>query len=293
MKRCPLCGKEFENENMCPTCGIVLIDTETNSAVSTAPEKRKAFVRTKEPAAKVPEPKVSAATVERHVGNPVSGIKPVYIIVVAVVLALVIGAAAFMMRSTKAKNEAEEFYNEQSQQAETQDETDMPDVTDILEEETNEIEDAIVEPAIETVSASSITFVGASSELSESGTTHSSERVLDGAWDTAWVEGSGGQGIGERITLGFDGTYLVNGIRMAAGYQKSDYAYYNNSRPKELEIEFSDGSIEMYTLGDSFGGEQVITFDEPKETNNIKITIKSVYPGTKYEDTCISEISLF
>lgn len=40
MKRCPICGKEYESENTCPSCGIILIDTETNSAIKIESEKK-------------------------------------------------------------------------------------------------------------------------------------------------------------------------------------------------------------------------------------------------------------
>ena len=58
-------------------------------------------------------------------------------------------------------------------------------------------------------------------------------------------------------------------------------------------MEFSDGSVENYSLADVYDQEQVVTFSTPKETSYIRIIINSVYPGTKYEDTCISEIKLF
>lgn len=41
MKRCPLCGKEYEVENTCPICNVLLIDTELNRAVNNESEKEK------------------------------------------------------------------------------------------------------------------------------------------------------------------------------------------------------------------------------------------------------------
>ena len=95
------------------------------------------------------------------------------------------------------------------------------------------------------------------------------------------------------LTFRFLGTYQVSGLRICAGYQKNDYVYYNNSRPETISVEFSDGSVENYSLADVYDQEQVVTFSTPKETSYIRIIINSVYPGTKYEDTCISEIKLF
>lgn len=41
MKKCPLCGREFENGTKCTSCGVFLIDTETNQAVSPDNGKKK------------------------------------------------------------------------------------------------------------------------------------------------------------------------------------------------------------------------------------------------------------
>lgn len=43
MKKCPICGKTYETEMTCPTCGMPLIDTETENAVKIEPEKTSLF----------------------------------------------------------------------------------------------------------------------------------------------------------------------------------------------------------------------------------------------------------
>ena len=86
---------------------------------------------------------------------------------------------------------------------------------------------------------------------------------------------------------------MVQGITIWSGYQKNEYAYYNNARPKEIGVEFSSGEKESYMLEDYYGKSQKITFSEAKESSMIKVTIESVYEGSKYEDTCISEIQIY
>ena len=271
MKRCPLCGKEYEQEDMCPECRVMLIDTATNTAVAKEPEKKSRMNREKKP---IPKGYIMAA-------------------VLVVVIVLVIAAAVFMVSNTRAKKEAEQRMQAQAaaevEQQDNQDDKDIVEDTDISEAE-NDLEEGENIPVI---SMDHVEDVMASSELSESNMTHFAGRVLDGDPDTAWVEGAAGQGIGEKLVLTFDGTYQVSGLRICAGYQKNDYVYYNNSRPETISVEFSDGSVENYSLADVYDQEQVVTFSTPKETSYIRIIINSVYPGTKYEDTCISEIKLF
>ncbi len=143
------------------------------------------------------------------------------------------------------------------------------------------------------ITMQNINAVTASSELAEANTIHFAARTMDGDKNTAWVEGAAGQGEGQFIQFSFNNTYLVNGIRIRAGYQKNDDIYYKNSRPRRIRIEFSDGRSEAFELADGSREEQVLTFAEPTETETVSLIIESVYPGVKYEDTCISEVILF
>lgn len=146
---------------------------------------------------------------------------------------------------------------------------------------------------ISSISMDHIKSLNATSELSEYEMTHIARNVIDGNKATAWVEGADGQGIGEKLVFRFDNTYAVEGIKIRSGYQKSGDSYFYNSRPKEITIGFSDGTIRNYTLRDQNDLEQTISLGEKVETESISITIESVYEGDKYEDTCISEISFY
>lgn len=142
------------------------------------------------------------------------------------------------------------------------------------------------------ISSTNIRCAVTSSYLNESkyNIAHLPENAIDGDVTTGWAEGVSGQGIGETITIYFDGMYLVSGIEIYAGYQKSDDLYNKNSRPKEMYVEFSDGSGESCTLND-VNNVQNIQFVNPVITESITLRIDSVYPGNKYEDTVITEIS--
>ncbi len=119
---------------------------------------------------------------------------------------------------------------------------------------------------------------------------HLPERAIDGDLATGWAEGVSGQGIGESITVYFDGMYLVSGIKIYAGYQKNNDSYNKNSRPKEVYVEFSDGSGESCILKD-MNDVQNMKFASSVITDSITLRIDSVYPGDEYEDTVITEIS--
>ena len=115
--------------------------------------------------------------------------------------------------------------------------------------------------------------------------------MIDGSLANAWAEGADGPGIGENLRLKLDDVYTVNTIYINAGYQKSSDLYKKNCRPKEITLEFSNGVTMDYTL-DDLNGQQQIVLPNSVRTDSIKIIIQSVYAGTKYEDTLISEIYL-
>ncbi len=143
------------------------------------------------------------------------------------------------------------------------------------------------------------TFVNAtaSSELDETslGLDHSAKMVYDGTLENAWCEGVDGYGEGECITVEFDDRYVVRAIELFAGYHKSEELYNKNSRPKELLLVFDDpGGIatETIELDDVFMS-QFFAFGKLHYCTSITIFVQSVYKGTTYDDTLISELYIY
>lgn len=120
---------------------------------------------------------------------------------------------------------------------------------------------------------------------------YGSTRVLDGDFSTVWSEGVSGYGEGEWIRLDFDSIYTVEKIKIVNGLVNKKNGYYNNNRPKSISLRFSDGSRQTIYLEDDNTGYQVVNID-PVDSNYIEFTIKSVYYGTKYNDTCIADIEI-
>lgn len=224
------------------------------------------------------------------------------------VFLLLVGFVVFVMMSSGRKqprqltNQSQQMY---SQSAEDEQETtstpvmteppvDTEEDSDTLEEteETDEIEEDYVEEEVLPFQKSCVTSITATSELSERGMTHYADRISDGSLTKAWVEGASGVGIGESVTFEFDDKYRVEGMNINAGYQKTKSLYKKNARPKKIRVIFSDGTSEDFVLKDRYG-KQVIEFSQPVDTEEITVEIKSVYRGSKYEDTVISELQWY
>lgn len=114
--------------------------------------------------------------------------------------------------------------------------------------------------------------------------------VIDNNPATAWVEGEKGNGIGEWIDFAFFNPINLNMIRIINGYAKSDALYAANNRVKKLKIDFDDGTSLVAELKDSTMEPQLIQISNQKVVERVRLTILEVFPGSKYHDTCISEI---
>lgn len=122
---------------------------------------------------------------------------------------------------------------------------------------------------------------------------YSPNKVLDNDPTTCWSEGAADNGEGEQIEIVFDNTYAINKLYIMNGLCTSEDLFYKNSRLREFSVSFSNGLRLNYECSDGWNHCET-TFDLPEaiETSSIIITIESVYPGEKYNDTCISEISI-
>jgi hypothetical protein len=85
-----------------------------------------------------------------------------------------------------------------------------------------------------------------------------------------------------------DDTYIKT-IRMINGYSKSEDLYTKNNRITEVVIADDRNNRYEYDL------EQTLSFQDitlPEPSGYIKLTAKKIVRGSRYDDTCISEIVL-
>jgi hypothetical protein len=134
--------------------------------------------------------------------------------------------------------------------------------------------------------------------------TFTAGNVNDGNPATAWCEGASGDGIGEWLELTFkrrspgveknDSGVNVTGITMANGYHKNDATWSENNRVKTFRLELNGKPVALMKLKDtqclqSFSNGPIETL---KSGDKLRFVIVEVYRGSKYHDTCISDIIL-
>ncbi len=130
--------------------------------------------------------------------------------------------------------------------------------------------------------------------------TYSPNNLIDDNPATAWVEGYDGDGVGDCVHVYLEERAEVTKISLLNGYCKDEERFFNNNRVKEMEIVFlkdnEEGSETVakrtQIFQDSFNSWEDINLGLPVECDRINLFIRSVYPGEKYNDTCISEIKV-
>ena len=149
----------------------------------------------------------------------------------------------------------------------------------------------------EVINLTSLAFTSASSNLPAEEDPqyghlqYGPEKAIDGNLSTSWVEGVGGPGIGESLTLDFRHPVHVTRFGIDVGYDRDDQVFEKNYRVKKVRLGFSDGSSSELSFEDR-RGIQFINVPE-KITGKIEIVILEVYPTGKYEDTPISEVQIW
>lgn len=192
--------------------------------------------------------------------------------------ATLLGVVVILMCYVNYTTERSEHGNENSESIGT---------TSGLEESENLAVDTNLTKVLE---VSAYSTIGASSTYSGDSAKHVVQNLIDNKVKTNWTEGVHGNGEGEYINFVFYTEQPIAGFIISAGNHASNTYYTKNSRPKTISLTFSDGSTEQYTLLDK-KETQKIYFDNIVNTTSVRLTIDSVYSGSAWEDTVISEIA--
>lgn len=317
---CRNCGQQIPEEGLfCPQCGTRAeqppVPVATTPTMPEAPvEVPQAVPETPMPTGSVPEAPTAVPFQQRSgqafatFGTPrkQKNSLPLVLAIAGIVLLAAIAVVIFVLFPGDKDPKDSSVRVEIPRQTEKPEEpeTDLPVFT--LAPETEPLETAWITeateepetiqsvPGVEAIRDNAVWNVIADSYLSEEAfhMEHTADRVLDGSLDTAWAEGVPGYGVGQSITLVFDGEYQISGLNIWAGYHKSEDLFYKNTRPQQIRVIFTGGMEMTYSLQDVMR-KQTLYFDAPVVTDAVTILIESVYPGTVYEDTVISEITLF
>ena len=115
------------------------------------------------------------------------------------------------------------------------------------------------------------------------------DNLQDGDLTTCWADGAPGPGTGQWIQARFKRPAHLRELRIVPGNNMYDSAFGEFARPKTLQAVFSDGSSKLLHLNDA---PTLQRFPVDVTTSSVRFVIKSVYLGSDYPATCISEVEL-
>ncbi|MBE5949632.1 MAG: hypothetical protein E7261_11500 [Lachnospiraceae bacterium] len=114
---------------------------------------------------------------------------------------------------------------------------------------------------------------------------------LDNDLSTMWQDGEDGYGEGSELKFSFDDDVRLRCIRIFGGSGKSEKKYFENGRVRDITVVIDD--LACPVVLEDYNGYQLIWLDGDVYCDDVAITVNSVYTGSEYEDTCISEITFF
>lgn len=151
--------------------------------------------------------------------------------------------------------------------------------------------------------ASLATATASSALTADKWGTYTAPSAIDGSLSTPWCEAASGPGKGAWILLTFADPVMVSELGFSVGYDReADDAghraglFTENNRVKTATLTFSDGRQAMATFAGTRGIQKISLADAPGGpilTTFVKVTIDEVYPGTRFNDTCIAEIQVW
>ena len=78
-------------------------------------------------------------------------------------------------------------------------------------------------------------------------------------------------------------------LHLRNGYQKSQASFRGNGRLARLELTYDGKPGEVLAVKDS-AGEESYEVHPPAKVSVIRLIIRGVVPGARFDDTCVSEV---
>lgn len=113
--------------------------------------------------------------------------------------------------------------------------------------------------------------------------------VMDQDFSTAWCSEKGGKS-GE-LTMDFADYVQADKVGILPGFGRDENIYSKNNRIKSLGVTFDEGEEQIFDFDDSYRM-HFVDLNEAK-FKKVKFVVKDIYKGSKYNDTCISEVDFW
>lgn len=125
----------------------------------------------------------------------------------------------------------------------------------------------------------------------DNGAVNTPMMMFDENIETNWQEGVDGPGLGEWVDAKFSQESGIKYLTFKLGNWKTSRYYYGNNKPSKMTITVGECSQQI-EFPDEWT-EFCLEFSRPCQADGIYMTIDEVYPGTDWDDTCITDMRVF
>lgn len=125
----------------------------------------------------------------------------------------------------------------------------------------------------------------------DNGAVNTPMMMFDENIETNWQEGVDGPGLGEWVDTKFSQESGIKYLTFKLGNWKTSRYYYGNNKPSKMTITVGEFSQQI-EFPDEWT-EFCLEFSRPCQADGIYMTIDEVYPGTDWDDTCITDMRVF
>jgi hypothetical protein len=125
---------------------------------------------------------------------------------------------------------------------------------------------------------------------------YGAQHLADDRFLAPWAEGAPGHGVGEWVELAPTKPVPLIALQITPGFSSpgdNRKLFDANGSPTRVEILLNEEHAFTATLGNQPRGQLIPVLGYTKPVSRIRITIREVRPGTKYEDACITRVALY
>ena len=118
--------------------------------------------------------------------------------------------------------------------------------------------------------------------------------AIDGEMTTAWVADTPTDC---WLVLQFANPVQITGVTIFPGYAKDPDLLMKNNRIRKLQVTLENGDTHIWDVPDKQDDDEwsepvTLTLPVPVVSGTLQLTVLDVYPGSQYNDTCISEVEV-
>ena len=127
----------------------------------------------------------------------------------------------------------------------------------------------------------------ASSHYADEDNTYTADKVVDGWFDTYWVNGPG-SGADDHIDIDLGGSKSLSRFAISVGNDATESFFNGSNRARKVKLRFSDGSTQSFDLKDKAGVQEFAL--SSVRASSVQISFAGIIKGASNSDFYVGEV---